>query len=163
MVDVHQKKRKRYTCAQSSFCWGEYGIYLLGASGVPHSSVGKEFACSAGDPSSIPGSGRSSGEGIGYPLQYSGLENSMDCIVRGVATSWTWLTNFDFYLEHQNGLLGESGDWEETLLIYYFGKSNKSFLGLEKEICRGKERGFWENGNLKGVIWIRWASLWLSY
>ena len=37
----------------------------------PDSSVGKESACSAGDPSSIPGSGRSAGEGIGYPLQYS--------------------------------------------------------------------------------------------
>ena len=39
--------------------------------GFPHSSVGKESACNAGDPGSIPGSGRSGGEGIGYPLQYS--------------------------------------------------------------------------------------------
>ena len=39
--------------------------------GFPHSSVGKESACNAGDPSSIPGSGRSPGERIGYPLQYS--------------------------------------------------------------------------------------------
>ena len=39
--------------------------------GFPHRSVGKEFACNAGDPGSIPGSGRSAGEGIGYPLQYS--------------------------------------------------------------------------------------------
>ena len=39
--------------------------------GFPDSSVGKESACNAGDPSSIPGSGRSAGEGIGYPLQYS--------------------------------------------------------------------------------------------
>ena len=39
--------------------------------GFPDSSLGKESACSAGDPSSIPGSGRSPGEGIGYPLQYS--------------------------------------------------------------------------------------------
>ena len=46
--------------------------------GFPDSSVGKESACNAGDPSLIPGSGRSSGEGKGYPLQYSGLENSMD-------------------------------------------------------------------------------------
>ena len=45
--------------------------------GFPHSSGGKESACNAGDPGSIPGSGRSSGEGIGYPLQYSGLQNSM--------------------------------------------------------------------------------------
>ena len=46
--------------------------------GFPDSSVGKESACSEGDPSSIPGSGRSPGERIGYPLQYSGLENSID-------------------------------------------------------------------------------------
>ena len=45
----------------------------------PDSSVGKESACNAGDLGSIPGLERSSGEGIGYPLQYSGLENSMDC------------------------------------------------------------------------------------
>ena len=47
----------------------------------PDSSVGKEFACNVGDLGSIPGLGRSPGEGKGYPLQYSGLENSMDCIV----------------------------------------------------------------------------------
>ena len=51
--------------------------------GFPDSSVGKESACNTGDPGLIPGSGRSAGEGNGYPLQYSGLENSMDCIVRG--------------------------------------------------------------------------------
>jgi len=45
--------------------------------GFPDSSVGKESACNAGDPGSIPGFGRSPGEGKGYPLQYSGLENSM--------------------------------------------------------------------------------------
>ena len=39
--------------------------------GFPDSSVGKESTCNAGDPDSIPGSGRSPGEGIGYPLQYS--------------------------------------------------------------------------------------------
>ena len=44
-------------------------------------SAGKESACSAGDLGSIPGLGRFPGEGKGYPLQYSGLENSMDCIV----------------------------------------------------------------------------------
>ena len=55
----------------------------------PDRSVGKESACNAGDPGSVPGSGRSPGEGIGYPLQYSGLENSMDSTVRGVAKSWT--------------------------------------------------------------------------
>ena len=64
--------------------------------GFPDSSVGKESACNAGDLGSIPGLGRSPGEGKGCPLQYSGLENSMDCIVHGVAKSWTQLSNFHF-------------------------------------------------------------------
>ena len=44
---------------------------LLLPKGFPNSSVGKESACNSGDPGLIPGSGRSPGEGIGYPLQYS--------------------------------------------------------------------------------------------
>ena len=56
-------------------------------SGFPSGSAGKEFACNAGDLGSIPGLGRSPGEGKGYPLQYSGLENSMDYTVHGVAKS----------------------------------------------------------------------------
>ena len=64
--------------------------------GFPHSSVGKESACNAGDLSSIPGLGRSPEEGIGYPLQYSGLENSMECLVHGVAESRTGLSDFHF-------------------------------------------------------------------
>ena len=49
--------------------------------GFPDSSVGKESTCNAEDPGSIPGSERSPGEGKGYPLQYSGLENAMDWTV----------------------------------------------------------------------------------
>ena len=52
--------------------------------GFPDDSAGKESACNAGDLGSIPGLGRSLGEGKGYPLQYSGLENSMDCTIHGV-------------------------------------------------------------------------------
>ena len=55
-----------------------------------------------GDLSSIPGLGRSPGEGKGYALQYSGLENFMDCIVQGVAKSWTWLSKFHFHLLSPN-------------------------------------------------------------
>ena len=62
----------------------------------PGGLSGKESACNAGDLGSIPGLGRSPGEGNGYPLQYSGLENSMDCIVHGVAKSQTRLSNFHF-------------------------------------------------------------------
>ena len=108
--------------------------------GFPDSSVSKESICYAGDPSSIPGSGRSAVEGKGYPLQYSraslvaqlvknppegdlgsipglgrspgegngnslqysGLENSMDFIVHGVAKSQTRLSNFHFHFSHYN-------------------------------------------------------------
>ena len=48
--------------------------------GFPDSSVGTESACNAGELNSVPGLGRSPGEGKGYPLQYSGLEN---CVVHG--------------------------------------------------------------------------------
>ena len=55
--------------------------------GFPDGSAGKESACNVGDLGLIPGLGRSSGEGNGYPLQYSGLKNFMGCIVHGVAES----------------------------------------------------------------------------
>ena len=64
--------------------------------GLRCGSAGKESACNAGDLGSIPGLGRSPGEGKGNPLQYSGLENSTDYIVHGVATSQTQLTDFHF-------------------------------------------------------------------
>ena len=53
--------------------------------GFPCGSAGKKSICNEGDLCSIPGLGRSPGEGKGYTLQYSGLENSMDCIVYAVA------------------------------------------------------------------------------
>ena len=61
---------------------------------VPCDSAGKESDCNAGDLGSIPGLGRSSREGKGSPLQYSGLENSTDYTVHGVAKSWTQLSDF---------------------------------------------------------------------
>ena len=54
--------------------------FLTPTLGFPGGSAGKESTCNAGDPSLIPGLGRSPGEGNGYPLQYSGQEKSMDCI-----------------------------------------------------------------------------------
>ena len=55
--------------------------------GFPGGLAGKESACNARDPGSISGLGRSPGDGKGYALQYSGLENLMDCIVHGVTKS----------------------------------------------------------------------------
>ena len=72
--------------------------------GFPDSSLCKESACHAGDPSSIPGLGRSSGEENGNPLQYSYLENSnsldrgaWQAIVQGVAKSQTRLSDQHFH------------------------------------------------------------------
>ena len=61
--------------------------------GLPGGSDGKESPCNVGDLGSIPGLGRSPGGGHGKPLQYSYLENSVDCIVHGVAKSQTQLSN----------------------------------------------------------------------
>ena len=68
--------------------------------GFPCGLAGKEFACDVGDLDLIPVFGRSPGEGKGYQFQYSGLENSMDYIVHGVAKSWTGLSNIHFHFTH---------------------------------------------------------------
>ena len=65
--------------------------------GFPGGSAGKEPTYSAGGLGSTPGLGRSSGEGKGYSLQYSGLENSMDYIVHGVTKSQTRLSDLHFH------------------------------------------------------------------
>ena len=67
---------------------------------LPCGSDGKESAHNAGELALIPGLGRSSGEGKGYPLLYSDLENAMDCVVHGVAKSWTRLSDFHFHTLH---------------------------------------------------------------
>ena len=78
-------------------CWRRDRLPTLVFLGFPCGLAGKESACNVGDLGSIPGLGRCPGEGKGYPLQYSGLENSMDCIVHGVAKSRTRLNDFHFH------------------------------------------------------------------
>ena len=73
--------------------------------GFPCGSAGKESAYNAGDLGLIPGLGRSPGEGKGYPLQCSSLENSMDCIFHGVPKGRTQLSNFHF---HFHAFIGAS-------------------------------------------------------
>ena len=70
---------------------------LYNVLGFPCGSVGKESTCNAGDLSSIPVLGKFPGEGTSCPLQYSGLEYSMDCIVYGVTKSWKQLSDFHFH------------------------------------------------------------------
>ena len=82
---------------------------------IPKPSVligGKESACHVGDLGPISGLGRSPGEGKGYPLQYSGLENSMDCIVQGVTTSRTRLS--DFHFQCANWLITKEGSFQKS-------------------------------------------------
>ena len=76
--------------------WGLFLVWSWTRASGNGGSAGKESAYNAGDLGLIPGLGRSPGEGKGYPLQYSVLENSMDCIVRGVTKSRTRLSDFHF-------------------------------------------------------------------
>ena len=84
-------------------------------SGFPGVSDSKEYTCNAGDLGLVPGLGRSPGEEKGYPLQYSGLENSMDCRVHGVAKSQTRMSNF----HKHGGSVGTSFDDRDlgTLMV----------------------------------------------
>ena len=83
----------------------------LGIVSSPTSLVAQlvESTYNAGDLDSNPGLGRSPREGNGYPLQYSGLENSMDCIDHGVAKSQTRLSNFHNHFQTTAPALG--GSW----------------------------------------------------
>ena len=79
-------------------CWRRDGLPNPVFLGFPCGSAGKESTYNAEDLGLIPGLQRSPGEGKGYPLWYSGLENSMECIVRGVAESRTRLSDFHFHI-----------------------------------------------------------------
>ena len=107
--------------------------------GLPCGSAGKESACNDGDLGSIPGLGRCPGEGKGYPFQYSGLENSMACIVHGVTKSWTRLSNFHVHFHNiwdhlckrvKNAFLGQISYQEHRTLGY---SGNISFYYIFKK------------------------------
>ena len=101
--------------------------------GFPCGSAGKESACNAGDLGSIPGLGRSPGDGKGNPPKYSGLENSMDCIVHGVTKSWTRLSDFHFLsLSLATGALLIS--FSRTSGLYTQGM-HRSFIFCSKKGC----------------------------
>ena len=88
-----------------NLCFWPYFTLLVLMMGFPGSSAGKESTCSVGDPSLIPGFRRSPGEGNGCPLQYSDLENSMDCIAHGTTKSGTWWSDFHFHFSPDDNLL----------------------------------------------------------
>ena len=94
--------------------------YIICVEGFPGSSADKESACNAGDPGVIPGWGRSPGEGRGYPLQYCGLENSMDCTVHRIAKSRTRLMQLSSSSSNAWEIDGET---VETVSDFTFGGS----------------------------------------
>ena len=80
--------------------------------GFPDGSAGKESTCNVGDLDLIPGLGRAPGEEKGYPLQYSGLENSMGCVVHGVTKSQTRLSYFHSLISYLASLMVQ---WVQNL------------------------------------------------
>ena len=82
--------------------------------GFPRGSAGKESACNVKDLGSVPGLGRFPGERKGYPFQYSGLENSMDCIVHRVSKNWTGLSDFHFTSGKNSACLRNAGSIHES-------------------------------------------------
>ena len=108
-------------------------------------SDSKDSASSVGDLSSIPGLGRSPRKGKVYPFQYSGLENSKDCIVHGVAKSWT-LNNFHF---HFLGFL-----WK--VLVFLCLSSAKLLMNIETHThSKGKQfTGFFSKSFFLNYLFI---------
>ena len=101
--------------------------------GFPCGSAGKESACNVGDLGLIPGLGRSPGEGKGSPLQYSGLENSMDCTVNGVSKSQTRLSDF-----HSLTQMSRMQPWKDTYLFnpFIYTLRNKDVKGALGNLMR---------------------------
>ena len=85
----------------------------------PWGSAGKKSACNVGDLGLIPGLGRSPGEGKGYPLQYSGLENSKDCIVHGLPKSWTRLSLTQMNMVDEEEIHGPICSTFEALVVWH--------------------------------------------
>ena len=92
--------------------------------GLPHSSVGKESTCHAGDPSSIPGLGKSPGEGIGYPLHYSWVSLVAQLIKNPPAMREKWVQS-----------LGRSPGEGKGYPLQYFGLKN-GLHGVAKRQAR---------------------------
>ena len=91
--------------------------------GFPDSSVGKESACNAGDPGSIPGSGKSPGEGIGYPLQYSWASLLVQLVKNPPAMQETWVLSLGWKDPLEKGKATHSSilAWRIPWTVYPWG------------------------------------------
>ena len=87
-----------FSSGVGKICWRRDRLPTQVFLGFPCGSADKDSICNVGDLGSIPGLGRSPAKGKGYPLQYSSLENSMDCTGQEVAKSRTWLSDFHFHI-----------------------------------------------------------------
>ena len=92
-----QCRRPWFDSWVGKICWRRDRLPTPVFLGFPCGSAGKESACNAGELGSIPGLGKSPGEGKSYLLQYSGLGNPRDSIVHGVTKSRTLLSDFHFH------------------------------------------------------------------
>ena len=135
LVPLSDLYMSQHICMKAciGFNWDERTLYCgLGKNqGFPGGSVSKESACNEGNLGSILGLGRSPGEGKVYPLHYSSLENSMDCIAHGVAKSWIWLSDFHFTSYLDKGLnywsyIKDHGNWFHHLIANRWENSGNS-------------------------------------
>ena len=100
--------------------------------GFPDSSVGKEFTCNAGDSSSIPRSGRSAGEGIGYPLQYSWVSLVAQLVKNLLAMRKTWVQSLGWEDPLENGMATHSSILAENSIDSIVHRVTKSRTRLSK-------------------------------
>ena len=92
-----ENKQVKYQCHDTLTTVTNIKHLVYSIMGFPDSSVGKESTCNAGDPSSIPGSGRFAGEGIGYPLQYS-WASLVAQLVKNLSAAWERRPGFDSWV-----------------------------------------------------------------
>ena len=129
--------------------WAPVICQALWRYGFPGGSDGKAFACNVGDSGSIPGSGRSSGEGNGNPFQYPCLESPMDggawyATVHGVTKSWTWLSDFTF-------LFPFHGDKEEIKQIMVLLFTMLTSLGMGQKWWSTDKSGEYQVSFCRGL------------
>ena len=97
--------------------WRRDRLPTPGFLGFPCGSGGEKSAFNVGDLSSVPGLGRSPGEGKGYSFQYSGLKNSMNSIAHGIAKSRTRLSNFHLTSLHGSFPVGNTPSPAEMVAV----------------------------------------------
>ena len=109
-------------------------LSCLFISGFPDSSVGKESTCNAGDPSLIPGWGRSPGEGIGYPLQYS-WASLLAQLVKNLPAMWeTWVQSLGWEIPWRRQRLPTPVFWPGEFHGLYSPKNWTQLIGVSERV-----------------------------